>query len=166
VADGSAVLVSNRLFPIRYLDQFECEFLIVEGVPVWRGDKITIDKIGDRIVQSLTGAYEKEPNGPKFGNGDRLRMSLRMLTAQSTRFELRASKGITQRIGMSSGETRPSVFFAAGVGGGVLMLDGVKHGTQLLKRRISGTLSGSGSGAASDSWSNSGIASNLRNAGL
>ena len=63
MSDGAAVLVSERLFPTRYLDDFESEFMLANettGLPIWRGDKITLDG-NDRIIQSFEASFEKEP---------------------------------------------------------------------------------------------------------
>lgn len=64
VTDGSASLLFDRGSVARTIDSFECEMLFDgDDVPVWRGRKVTLDGIGDVIIQSASIGVQKEPNG-------------------------------------------------------------------------------------------------------
>lgn len=64
-ASSGASLLFDRGSDQRVLDQVNCEMMIrnSDGLPVWRGDKITLDGFGDMIVQSFSASSVKEPNG-------------------------------------------------------------------------------------------------------
>lgn len=65
VASSGASLLFDRGSAQRVLDEVSCEMMIrdSDGLPVWRGDKITLDGFGDVIVQSFSASSTKEPNG-------------------------------------------------------------------------------------------------------
>lgn len=59
----AAELLYKRLTPVRRLCEIECELLFKEsGVPVWRGDVVTIYGRGDWRVVAMSVRFVQEPN--------------------------------------------------------------------------------------------------------
>lgn len=65
ISNEAASLMFGRSSVARIIEEVGCEMMIrdTDGLPVWRGDKITLDGIGDLIIQSFNVSSKKEPNG-------------------------------------------------------------------------------------------------------
>ena len=61
--DRAAELLARRLTPVRFMAEWEAELMIdpATGVPLWRGDVVTLDGKGDYRIVSLSLTIEKEP---------------------------------------------------------------------------------------------------------
>jgi len=62
--DQAVSLLANRLTRSRLMAEFESEFLIDEatGVPLWKGDAVTLDGKGDYRILAISTRFVKEPS--------------------------------------------------------------------------------------------------------
>lgn len=60
--ERAATILYDRLTPYRFIAEFVSDFLIKEdGTPLWRGDVVTLDGLGDYRIKGFSAEYVKEP---------------------------------------------------------------------------------------------------------
>lgn len=65
--ERAANILFDRLTPYRVIAEFTCDFLIkADGAPVWRGDVVTLDGLGDYRIKSISAQFVREPKTGEF----------------------------------------------------------------------------------------------------